>query len=360
MLDHGLMSAQVWAIWEISASLVPSSLAFEAARVMTSQQRSGRRASKLVLVVAFAVGLALLAPPAPCNAAEPPPGMVRVFHYTNKAGYDGIIESGSIRPSDINQGDAFYGTGVYCTELKPTRPIWDILKNNYDNDGGVQGRGEDKMDRADYYFAFDLPVEEVTSVAEGTRSVASLGNGDPVKLEKAFLAGRASEFEDALERRIKLYHYTDQEGYEAIMAKGVLKRFSFLDFVICRGFVWDFNHTHTLTILPPDTHPLKILHENFYVSKMYSSDIDKQDKLLGRAKYVFAFDLPQRLFYRFSLLESKYLRVANTDLDAHSATYHGLRVDVAKWMAKVAEEMKRKPFLYKDERECWQALQNKT
>eukprot|EP00438_Fugacium_kawagutii_P034793 Skav236257 [mRNA] locus=scaffold829:512902:520258:- [translate_table: standard] len=336
---------------KFSASLVPSSMAFEAARVMTSQFCSGRRTSKLVLVMAAAVGLALLAPSAPCNAAKPPPGMVRVYHYTNKAGRDGIIESGQIRPSDIKQGDACYGTGVYATKLEPTCPIWDILKNNYDNDGGIQGRGEDKMDRADYYFAYDLPQEKVTFITEGNRSVGYFGNGDPVDVKKTILAGKASRFEDALEMqtRIRVYHYMDKKRYNESIRRGFISPSDMRQGrASCKRGV-------LVTDLPPSTDLIKILYNN-RADACHDATDDSQENLKNQADFVLAFDLLPGTV-TFATEGKRSIGWIAGRVKTSSATYYGHRCDMKKWMPDIATVMKQKPGLYENESECFRALE---
>ncbi|CAE7464129.1 unnamed protein product [Symbiodinium natans] len=125
---------------------------------------------------------------------------IRVYHYTNKAGYDGIVRSDAIRPSDIKQGDAYYGRGVYCTKLDPSTPIFQVLTNNYGLDGGFHNRGADKMDRADYVFVFevDLDKDNVTVVTDTkARSVLIIGGGRDVSLETALDFGMAQVVSDS-------------------------------------------------------------------------------------------------------------------------------------------------------------------
>ena len=145
-----IFSASAWALVCVTRVVFLGST--RATRVMPSRQRSGTR---LVVAVVFAVRLAKLLPASLCSLTPGAgDGLVRVYHYTNRAGYEGILKSGHIRPSDIMQADASYGSSVYATELDPSTPFWTILQNNYDMDGGIQGRGESRKDRADYVFAF--------------------------------------------------------------------------------------------------------------------------------------------------------------------------------------------------------------
>ena len=149
-----------------------------------------KRSSSKARALAAAVTLVLAAP----HIFQP--GLCfRVYHYTNKAGYDGIVKSGAIRPSDIKQGDASYGPGVYGTKLPPSTPIFRVLTNNYDADGGVTGRGEDVMDRADYVIGFDVSDDDIVKVIDDseTRSVVVYGGGRAVSLREAVAYGRAAD-----------------------------------------------------------------------------------------------------------------------------------------------------------------------
>jgi hypothetical protein len=48
-------------------------------------------------------------------------GPTRLYHYTNEAGHDGILQSGEMRPSlkANNPKDARYGDGQYLTDIEP-------------------------------------------------------------------------------------------------------------------------------------------------------------------------------------------------------------------------------------------------
>ena len=116
--------------------------------------------------------------------------LLMVWHYTNAKGHCGIVIDGFIRPSNIKQGDASYGSGVYVTGLHPSRPFWEVLKNNYDNDGGIQDRGEDKSDRADYAFFFLLPEKHVKFIPDRERSVGRIGEGENVQV---MFGGKAAD-----------------------------------------------------------------------------------------------------------------------------------------------------------------------
>lgn len=154
-------------------------------------QRSSTSKSLVKVVAAAALGMLLSK-----SGSLPPvllgPSTVRVYHYTNRAGYKGIVGSGHIKPSDIKQGDAFYGSGVYGTQLGPSTKFWTILQNNYDMDGGINGSGKDKKDRADYVFVLDLPESSVVFVdTNRSRSVLHFGGGEAVPLGEVTYHGPA-------------------------------------------------------------------------------------------------------------------------------------------------------------------------
>ena len=145
------------------------------------------------------------------------PATVWVYHYTNKAGYQGIVGSGHIKPSDIKQGDAFYGSGIYGTQLDPSTPVYTILHNNYDMDGGINGRGKSKMDRADFVIAFDLPESSVVFVdTNGSRSVLCFGGGKAVPVWKATHHGPADDIALEVKRELEFQECLSQDS---ILAK---------------------------------------------------------------------------------------------------------------------------------------------
>ena len=174
-------------------------------------QRSSTSKSLVKVVVAAALGMLLSK-----SGSLPPvavgPSTVRVYHYTNKAGYEGIVESGHIKPSDIKQGDALYGSGVYGTQLDPSTPVYTILHNNYDRDGGIIGRGEDKMDRANYVFALDLLESSVKIVDNRSRSVLCVGGGEDVPLGEATHHGPADDIALEVKRELEFQEFLSQDG----------------------------------------------------------------------------------------------------------------------------------------------------
>lgn len=54
------------------------------------------------------------------------------YHYTDEKGAEGIKESGVIKKSSIDRGDAVFGDGTYLTRVPPTTSKYDIAVNNYD------------------------------------------------------------------------------------------------------------------------------------------------------------------------------------------------------------------------------------
>ena len=113
-------------------------------------QRSSTSKSLVKIVVAAALGMLLSK-----SGSLPPvavgPSTVRVYHYTNKAGYKGIVRSGTYQNHQISSREMpFYGSGVYGTQLDPSTPVLhQFFHNNYDRDGGHHWqRAKTKMDRA--------------------------------------------------------------------------------------------------------------------------------------------------------------------------------------------------------------------
>ena len=56
------------------------------------------------------------------------------YHYTDEKGAKGITESGVIKQSKGERGDALFGDGTYLTRVPPTESKCDIVANNWDND----------------------------------------------------------------------------------------------------------------------------------------------------------------------------------------------------------------------------------
>lgn len=61
--------------------------------------------------------------------------METYYHYTTLEAARAIMQSGVIRKSTKKargRDDALYGTGVYLTQIAPTKPKYVIAYNNYD------------------------------------------------------------------------------------------------------------------------------------------------------------------------------------------------------------------------------------
>ena len=267
-------------------------------------------------------------------------GLVRVYHYTNRAGYEGILKSGHIRPSDIMQADASYGSSVYATELDPSTPFWTILQNNYDMDGGIQSRGESRKDRADYVFAFDMPNSSLKFIDnednEGRRSVLCIGGGDKVAVDDAFYSGKAAVAANVLKNRRKkvlVYHYTNQEGYESILENGYISP------EIIRGTwtPWDPDwHISSYRIsrrekhgvpgtLPDPSKPIYTILHNMYGEggRLYG----RGKNMLDRADYVFAFLLPVDMVEWVGHRGGVLCIGGGKRVDISEAFYHGPAAD---------------------------------
>ena len=297
--------------------------------MMAFRQRSGARTLKVVVAVAFAVRLAKLLPTSPCSLT-PRPGRVRVFHYTNKAGYEGILESRCIQPSDIMQGDASYGSSVYATELDPSKPFWTILQNNYDMDGGIQGRGESRKDRADYVFAFDLDNSWVKFIDnEGRRSIACIGGGYmilvPGSVFKVLYSGKAAVAAAVLKntrKKVLVYYYTNKQGYERNLASG---------YILPEDITSPDGRFQVSVVRGTLAHPSKPIYtilQNIYGEG--GSSYGRGEDMLDRADYVFAFLLPVDMleWVSFSQNTKKVLSIGRGKrVDITEAFYRGASAD---------------------------------
>lgn len=77
---------------------------------------------------------------------------IRLYHYTNTVGKDGIYKDRRIiRSSKSYKDDAVCGAGVYLTAVRPAgHTKAEILENNY---GAVPPGGEDLVD---FFYRFEL------------------------------------------------------------------------------------------------------------------------------------------------------------------------------------------------------------
>ncbi|CAE7593166.1 unnamed protein product [Symbiodinium natans] len=114
------------------------------------------------------------------------------------------------------QGDAYYGPGVYANRLPPVTPIYKVLDNNYDMDGGVQHRGTDKMDRADFVVCFEVDLYNDDSIIvindTAGRSVLTIGGGQNVSLSTAVDHGPAQDVANREEARQKFCAMRAEDG----------------------------------------------------------------------------------------------------------------------------------------------------
>ncbi|XP_071114180.1 uncharacterized protein [Haliotis cracherodii] len=102
------------------------------------------------------------------------PGYATVFyHYTNKAGVDGIKQSGFIKQS-TDPKYAHFGTGVYGTGLSPAHGKEAIAKNNYQNGW----KANMNAGRVDYAFKFNLPSNRVESHTPKGRNILLYKGGN--------------------------------------------------------------------------------------------------------------------------------------------------------------------------------------
>ncbi|XP_067674444.1 uncharacterized protein [Haliotis asinina] len=109
-----------------------------------------------------------------CVLLSASPGHAVVFyHYTNKAGVDGIKQSGYIKQS-TNPKYAHFGTGVYGTGLSPAHGKEAIAKNNYQN-GWLANMN---AGRVDYAFKFDLPSNRVKTFTPKGRNIMLYTGGN--------------------------------------------------------------------------------------------------------------------------------------------------------------------------------------
>lgn len=59
-------------------------------------------------------------------------GSDNVYHYTDKAGAEGIMKEQRLRASTDTMNDAVFGTGAYFTEKSPLTPTRIIKENIFD------------------------------------------------------------------------------------------------------------------------------------------------------------------------------------------------------------------------------------
>jgi hypothetical protein len=79
-----------------------------------------------------------------------------VYHYSDKQGIEGIIESGLIKPSVDTVNDAIMGVGAYLTRVPPEESTEELVYNNYGRSIGKQ--------KVKYYIEF--PAEKLGDLWE--------------------------------------------------------------------------------------------------------------------------------------------------------------------------------------------------
>ena len=88
---------------------------------------------------------------------------MKVYHYTDKVGYDAIRKTKKVLKSDEKTGDAILGSGVYLTSLSPRgRSKIIIAKNNYDGKQYKFAAKQEAESKVDYWFEFDIPESKLS------------------------------------------------------------------------------------------------------------------------------------------------------------------------------------------------------
>ena len=97
--------------------------------------------------------------------------MVKVYHYTDKAGYDAIRKTKKVLKSEMRKGDAIAGDGVYLTSLSPKgRSKIIIAKNNYDGNQYNYAAKQEADGKVDYWFEFEIPESKLSKYS-GKRDI---------------------------------------------------------------------------------------------------------------------------------------------------------------------------------------------
>lgn len=75
-----------------------------------------------------------------------------LYHYTNEAGYNGILDTRKINPSieGGRRGDARYGSGVCLTDIAPNSMSYEDLSVK------LYGKNNKRISYTYYYIALDV------------------------------------------------------------------------------------------------------------------------------------------------------------------------------------------------------------
>merc|ERR1719369_1170477 len=98
--------------------------------------------------------------------------MVKVYHYTDKAGYDAIRKTKKVLKSEKSKGDALIGDGVYLTSLSPKgRSKILIAQNNYDGNQYKFATNQEADGKVDYWFEFEIPESKLSKYPGKKRDI---------------------------------------------------------------------------------------------------------------------------------------------------------------------------------------------
>jgi hypothetical protein len=80
--------------------------------------------------------------------------MVKLYHYTNLEGFNGITKDGLIRAKWPHSGTAHMPFGVYLTQLSPTTDSQTLISNNY-NYGRNETNNIEFIQKTEYCFVIE-------------------------------------------------------------------------------------------------------------------------------------------------------------------------------------------------------------
>mmetsp|Transcript_2024 Transcript_2024/g.4925 ORF Transcript_2024/g.4925 Transcript_2024/m.4925 type:complete len:300 (-) Transcript_2024:1966-2865(-) len=101
---------------------------------------------------------------------------MKLFHYTNKEGYEAIRREGFIRPSN----SAMYGRGVYLTDLDPHQNEKGVIARKLYWTGGPS---RVRTGHLDYRIEVEIPQSEITLKRQHVYCYETK-NGGPLKLSR--------------------------------------------------------------------------------------------------------------------------------------------------------------------------------